>query len=232
MTDPLSIRVVVVEPEYQINLGYIARIMKNFGVSDLRLVNPKCDVVGKDSVKYSKHAVGLLRNAKICPNMKGGTLGCDMVVGTTAIWHKTESSFFNVYQPDKIKRMIKGRKVCIVLGREGTGLSKDELTGCDAVVSIPTNRDYETLNISHALAVLLYELAPKGATVPKWIYSNEKDMRRLVGLFALGMKKRTDVRDKKKVTATLSHILHRAQPTRKELSALAIAFSPKGKNSR
>ena len=49
-------RVVLVEPEYEQNLGAVARAMKNFGFSDLRLVNPKCDPLGFDSVKFSKHA--------------------------------------------------------------------------------------------------------------------------------------------------------------------------------
>ncbi len=59
----MEIAVVLVGPEYDMNVGMAARVMRNFGFSDLRIVGPKCGI-GPDAVKYSKHAVGLLRKAR------------------------------------------------------------------------------------------------------------------------------------------------------------------------
>ncbi len=66
-----------------------------------------------------------------------------MLIGTTGIWHKTDSSFYNLYGLEKIKEMSKragsaGRKIIILLGRDDTGLSKEELRACDATIYLET----------------------------------------------------------------------------------------------
>ena len=58
-------RIILVEPEYEINLGACARLMKNFDFPELWLVNPKADVKGKEAVKFAKHSKEVLENAKI-----------------------------------------------------------------------------------------------------------------------------------------------------------------------
>lgn len=224
-----NIRVIVVEPEYQINLGHIARVMKNFGVLDLRLVNPRCNPRGADAVKYSKHAVGLLRSAKIQKSIKEAARGCDMIVGTTAVWHKTEGSFFNIYDLESAKKLVsKANSIGIVLGREGTGLSKDELAECGAAIYIDTDSDYGTMNVSHALAVLLYVFRTSRKTaLPEQIYAGAKEKAGLVALFRNEVGGRQNIRNKGAVVAAFQHILDRSYPTKKELSAIAVALSPK-----
>lgn len=87
----MKIAVVLVEPEYDVNVGMAARVMKNFGFSDLRIVNPKCGV-GFDAVKFSKHAVGLLKKAKRCRTLGAAVKDCDLVVGTTGVLERNKGT--------------------------------------------------------------------------------------------------------------------------------------------
>ena len=155
-----GVRVVLMEPEYQQNIGYCCRVMKNFGFSELYMVNPACKL-GQEAIKYSKHAADLLQNARICGDLAEATKDCGAVVGTTAIRKLGRDLTRESITPGELAMKLKGSKaqVALLIGREGTGLSREELQGCDIVVRIEGNLDYPTLNISHALAILLYELS-------------------------------------------------------------------------
>jgi TrmH family RNA methyltransferase len=147
----------LVEPEYQQNIGYCARVMKNFGFSNLWIVNPKVQL-GDEAVMYSKHAVDVLKKAKVVKRIADATSGCSIVVGTTAIKPGGRTIVRKAITPKALKL---GGKTAILIGREGNGLSPEELEGCDIVVRIPTDEEYPTLNISHALAILLYEISSR-----------------------------------------------------------------------
>ncbi len=233
MIDCMELRVVLVEPIYQINLGYTARVAKNFGVDKLYLVNPMCKYNGKEAIKYAKHARDLLSNAKICRSMKDATHGT-LLLGTTALWRKTGKSFFNVYTLDRALHLLEKRgatKVSIIIGRDNTGLSKEELSMCDATVFIPTNEDYPVLNISHALAILLYSFTQSSLSrkypFESSLYADNREINSICNLFSKTIGKRNDIRDKNAVLMSFNHILKRSFPTKKELSALSIALSPR-----
>jgi tRNA/rRNA methyltransferase len=229
-----KIRVVLVEPIYQINLGYIARVAKNFGIKELYLVNPKCNYKGKQSIKYAKHAFDLLSKAKICKSLEEATRHT-FVVGTTGIWRKTGASFHNIYKVEDISDMLAMRHrkepISLLIGRDNTGLSKDELSKCDLIAFIPAAEDYPVLNISHALAILLYYLTKstlnESYNFNSSLYANKKDTELMVKLFKKNIERRKDIRNKKAVVMSFEHILNRSMPTKKELKALSIALSPR-----
>ena len=225
-----SIKVILVEPLYQINLGYIARVSKNFGVKRLCMVRPRCNHKGAQAIKYAKHARELLLGAKICDSIAKETAG-SLVIGTTAVWKKAGGAFHNVYTLDKALEMM-GRhrgRISLLIGRDDTGLTKEELSMCDATVFIPTEEAYPALNISHALAILLYSLTktrmPREAGFQR-MYASSEDIRMLERLFAMLISHRHDIRDKRAVAMAFSHLIARASPTKKELRALSIALSP------
>jgi tRNA/rRNA methyltransferase len=153
----MQLRVVLVEPEYQQNVGYCARTMANFGYDDLRIV--KGIKLGMEAVKYSKHGVGLLKKAKKAKTLKAATRGCSVIIGTTALHGNGRDVLRNAITPREAacKLVDTDAEVALLIGREGTGLTKREIEMCDFVVRIPTSKEYGTLNISHALAIILYE---------------------------------------------------------------------------
>jgi len=152
-------RIVLVSPGYQQNVGYCARVMKNFGFSDLWVIQPSVKI-GQEAIKYSKHAADLLKSAKIVKNLDSAIKDCSVVVGTTAIEAGGRNILRNPITPKQLVKQISesNSKVALLIGNEGTGLDPKDLEKCDIVVRIPANKEYGTLNISHALAILLYEI--------------------------------------------------------------------------
>lgn len=225
-----KIRVVAVEPRYQQNLGYIARVMKNFGLKDLVLVNPKCKYRGSQAIKYSKHAREVLEGARVAKSLASASKG--LVVGTTGLWRKADSSFYNIFSLAELRgrpAWKRSREITIVLGRDGTGLSREEIRDCDALVFIGASEEYPVMNISHALAVMLYEF-----TIPNTkryafeeLRADAEYQKRLTRLFDLSVKKNKAIRDKRAVSGALRRILKRSVPTKKEINALAVALSPR-----
>lgn len=153
----MQLRVILVEPEYQQNVGYCVRTMANFGYDDLFIL--KGIKLGMEAVKYSKHGVGLLKKAKKAKTLKAATKGCGVVIGTTALHGEGRDVLRNAITPWEAADALActNANVALLVGREGTGLTKRELEACDLVVRIPTSKEYGTLNISHALAIMLYE---------------------------------------------------------------------------
>ena len=225
--------VAVMEPLYQINLGYIARTMKNFGLSKLYLINPRCNHLGKQAIQYSKHAREILENAKVCKSTD--QIGDDaMLIGTTGMWRKAGSSLRNVYSLKAASRFVKrnsnaGHRIVLLLGRDDTGLSKDELRSCDATVFINADKAYPVLNISHALAIMLYEFSEadfeKEYSFMSSFYADSKYQSRIVKLFVRMIARDERIKDKATVAMAFRHVLRRAAPTRKEINALAVALS-------
>jgi TrmH family RNA methyltransferase len=228
--------VVVVEPEYQINLGHIARTAKNFWVSELRLVNPKCKYNGKRALQYSKHARDLIEKAKLYSSMESATKNT-LCIGTTGIWHKSNASFYNVYGMEEFtnsfsKQLRTARSLAVVLGREGTGLSREELKLCDATISIEANPKYPILNISHALSIVLYEISKirmqdKAAEIDRSL-ATSREIDAAVEIFRKLVGTKSHIRDKDAVVAGFRHMLERSVPTRKELKALSVGLAERG----
>jgi tRNA/rRNA methyltransferase len=226
-----SIEVAVMAPKYQINLGYIARAAKNFGVSKIAIINPRCRHTGKQAIRYSKHAADLLKGATILKSIE--ELGADLLIGTTGTWHKSGASYYNIYSPKQISGLArraesaKGKTV-ILLGRDDTGLEKQEIAACDAVVFIGTNPNYPILNISHALAIILYELtfAEMGTNYAIGsFYADPSYQGRLLMLFDSIVRGRPNIKNKAAVSAAFRRIIRRSVPTKKEINAISGALS-------
>lgn len=164
----MVIAVVLVEPQYYVNVGHVARLMKNFGLKKLYFVKPHFDVL--EAVKYSTHGKDVLAAAENATLMQLRKK-FDVLIGTTAI---PATSKLNIVREsisaEQMARIIHdsgaGRDFCIVLGREPSGLNNSELALCDLVAVVDTKTKYRTMNIAHALAVLLYEISKNKPALP------------------------------------------------------------------
>jgi tRNA/rRNA methyltransferase len=149
--------VAMVEPQFGLNVGYVARAMKNFGVCNLVIVGRKS--VPRSALRFASHGADVVRNARyVGLNDLRGMF--DVVMGTTAIAAKGgRNPVRKTVTPERLASLsFDPAHTVILLGRDTTGLTAEELDACDIVVSIPTGTAYSTLNISHALAILLYSL--------------------------------------------------------------------------
>ena len=160
------IAVVIVEPENSANVGAVARVMANFGFTKLVVVNPQCDVHDAMARCLAKHAQDVLKNAEVM-SWRVVFDSFDWVVATTAKVGRDYNVRRSPMTPDVFAQSIKqNTKIAVVFGREGIGLTNEEVELCDNVVTIPASKKYPTLNVSHSVAVVLYELF-KSMSVPK-----------------------------------------------------------------
>ncbi len=155
--NPLPVRVVLVGPEHAMNVGMVARVVKNFGVVDLALVNPQCKL-DTEAVKYAKHSKEILDNAKTYKSLKDAVKGFDLVIGTTGVIRRFTRSLKTCVSLPALPPLVKGKRVALVFGREGIGLTESEFTQCDVVTHIPADNSHPVLNLSHSVAVVLYAL--------------------------------------------------------------------------
>ena len=213
----MKISVALVEPKLAINVGYAARLMKNFGLKDLLLIKPAFDA-NKAKV-FAMSGKDLLEKAQVIEfaNLRK----FDLLVGTTAIRAKSRLNIIrDSITPERLVSILQhNSSACIVLGRESTGLTNKELLYCDIVVNIDTLTDYKTLNISHALAIILYEILAKGKG-QRTVAS--KDERELLTAYALSLAERSDYPKHKQemLKTTLKRLLASSSPTSKETMLL------------
>jgi TrmH family RNA methyltransferase len=160
--------VVFVEPEAPGNVGFMARTMKNFGLHHLFLINP-CKL-GEEAHYHAMHAQDVLQDSVTYPSLQQflEEEQVDFMVGTTG----SAGGSYNVHRiaitPEKLSESIDpATKVALVFGREGDGLRNHELKLCDVVVSIPTSEEYPIMNISHAAAIIFYELYKQVKIYPR-----------------------------------------------------------------
>jgi TrmH family RNA methyltransferase len=213
----MKISIALVEPKLAINVGYIARLMKNFGLKELLLIKPKFNV--KRARIFAVGGRDLLDKAKVIDFNELRKF--DLLVGTTAIRGKSRLNIIrDSVTPERLVGLLqKHSKTCIVLGRESTGLTNIELNYCDVVVNIDTLTDYKTLNISHALAIILYEIVAKGRTTKVVASKSEKE---LLVRYALNLAKNSDYPKHKQemLLTALKRILTTSSPTSKEVMLL------------
>ncbi len=157
---PKGLSVALVEPRYAVNVGHVARLAKNFGVRKLYLVNPKVDM--SVATVYAAHASDVLDNARKV-TFAGLRRENQLLVATTAVRAAKGSNVIRrTVRPERIGELVAGaRTAALVFGRDTTGLTNEEIGLCDVTTVIDTGTRYRTLNVGHAVAIMLH-LASSG----------------------------------------------------------------------
>ncbi len=161
------IYVVFVEPESPGNIGFLARTMKNFGLMNLVLINP-CEIKN-ESYYQAMHARDIVSNCEIYDSLNKFLkyAEIDSTIGTTGSAGGSYNLSRIAVSPEQLADSINyNRNIAIIFGREGNGLSNDEIALCDIIVSIPTHEIYPILNITHAAAIIFYELFKREKSYP------------------------------------------------------------------
>lgn len=153
-----NIKVVMVETTHPGNIGAAARAMKNMGLSQLVLVNPKCKI-GERAYSRGSGANNVLDDRLTVETLPQAVKDCQVVIGTSA---RLRSLAWPELSPDtlahKVFSMSDDDNVAIVFGREHAGLTNDELQHCHYTVTIPTNSEFSSLNVASAIQVIAYEI--------------------------------------------------------------------------
>ena len=150
-----NIRIVLVETAGARNLGSVARVMKNFGLSELWLVNPQCDRFSDEAIQMAVHAPEILENAQIVHSLPEALVGCQRAIATSGRIDKGEVQVISPHQGLIWLSQVETR--AIVFGAEDRGLSNAEIQHCQQVMRIPVNPDYPSLNLSQAVGICCYQ---------------------------------------------------------------------------
>lgn len=152
------INIIFVEPESSGNIGSLTRAMKNFSLKNLILVNP-CEI-NQETRKMAMSSWDLVENARKVNSFEKAIEGMDFIISTTAKISSDYNGVKTAYSPKEILEQLKQVEgnIAIVFGRESSGLTQEELEKCDISLFIPANLESPTLNISHAAAIVFYEL--------------------------------------------------------------------------
>src|SRR5512146_1961768 len=136
----ISIRVVLIEPLYEGNVGSVCRSMKNFGFADIVLVKPcRLDNFAK---AMASHAQDLLATARIVDTFDEALEGADVLVATTGKpgAHINSHVRYPFYNPKELRTMLEDKSgtAALIFGREDSGLPNEIVERCDIVAYIPT----------------------------------------------------------------------------------------------
>ena len=173
MTDPMPQRgippaVILVSPQLAENIGTAARAMLNCGLTDLRLVTPRDPFPNERADRASVGALEIMPPVRIFDSTEAAVADLQIVYATTARERKMVKP---ILTPRAVGEKVveagrAGRKVGILFGRERTGLEKDDVALADAVVTVPLNPEFTSLNLAQAVLLLGYEWYQAADTTP------------------------------------------------------------------
>ena len=158
MTKTKTLKVVLVEPAGPINVGSVARLCENFSVDELRLVSPKCDYLAEEAKKMAVRGVKVLEKAKVYEDINSALSDCSRIIATCG--RKEHGDIPLNSNKEALNWVLKSARketIALVFGREDRGLTNDELLKANKVISLDTSEQYPSLNLSHAVAIVLHQ---------------------------------------------------------------------------
>lgn len=152
-----DIKIVLVEPAGERNIGSIARVMKNMGLKNLVLVNPQCDPFSEDARLMAVHGMELLNQAVVVPSLPEALKNCQRAIATTA---RPRGIPTKLETPREAIPWLWAKNInsALIFGPEDRGLSNQELSYAQRFICIPSNPEYPSLNLAQAVGVCTYEL--------------------------------------------------------------------------
>lgn len=151
-----NISIILVEPQMGENIGASARAMKNFAISDLRLVQPRDGWPNEKAQNMSVGAIDLIDNARMFESIPDAIADLDYVYAATAAPRDMNKNY--ILSRDFDRDANKFQNIGIMFGRESSGLNNQEISYANKILTIDTQKDFSSLNIAHSVAVICYEL--------------------------------------------------------------------------
>lgn len=153
-----NVSIVLVDTRTPANIGATARCMMNMGINRLTLVNPPKDL-NKEAIKLAAGAQDILTQATVTASLEDALVGQNLVLGTSRHHGRLRKNLRSPREAaEAIVPLLPHNKIAIAFGNEINGLDMRELALCHEIISIPSSRDFPSLNLSHAVMVVAYEL--------------------------------------------------------------------------
>ena len=150
---------VLVRPQMGENIGAAARAMWNFGLDHMRLVAPRDGWPNPAAVAMASGAGRVLDAAKLCADVPEALADCDFTFATTARERDLTKPVFSpeAAMAEAARRISEGQRVAVLFGPERTGLENEEIARANAIVSVPVNPAFPSLNLAQCVLLMGYE---------------------------------------------------------------------------
>ncbi|PKN12826.1 MAG: RNA methyltransferase [Deltaproteobacteria bacterium HGW-Deltaproteobacteria-4] len=226
---PQRLAIILCSPQQPGNIGATVRAMSNFGVTDLRLVNP-CPHLHPEARKFAVNAHPLLGTAKVYSSLPDALADCHLSIATTRRSGRLRGDLLDsTAVPELLATLPPDTRIALVFGREDSGLSSEEVALCSHAATVATTNELGSLNLAQAVLLFLYEIfrpqtqtsppsiVPEDATLPQ-----QAELQAMLGqmdavlerIAFLNPSSPAGVRNK------LHHLLSRTRPDQEEVALL------------
>ena len=231
---------ILVKPQLGENIGACARSMKNFNFSKLHIVSPKINFPNHKAKATSVGAFDIINKAKVFNKTDEAVSNFDIVVSLSARRRDINKKHISLNNFIKILKNKKNTNFGLMFGPEASGLSNKDLSYSNYILQIPTSSKYKSLNLSHSLTIICYEIFKilnqnvfeKGNSKLK-ISSKSKINSLIRHLFNLLDEKDffTPNEKKQSMILNINNLIYRLEPNDKELRILASIISTLSKKN-
>ena len=228
-----NIHFILCRPQLGENIGFAARALKNFNISNLSIVNPKCSWPNKKAIATSVGAKNLLQSTKIYKSIEESVGDLDILFASTSRFRKVNKKTISIN--NFVKKINRNKKIGIIFGPEASGLSNDELNYADYLVTIPTNKNFSSLNLSHSVILFCFQLFQhfsnkkfKFTTGYKSSTASKSEVNKFLTFIVKGLDKKGFLQPDHKrqsMIRNINNIFHRLNLSEQEIRILLGIFS-------
>ena len=231
-----NISFILHKPQLSENIGACARAIKNFSFKKLILINPKPIFPNDKIFATSVGAKNIIRQSKVYENTEKALKDVDIVIATSARFRNRNIKHINL---DSLKKIDFKKKVGFLFGSEASGLSNDEISYANYTLQIPTNPEFNSLNLSHSLIIIaqiissILKIKTKPFLKSKKVKSaSKKEIHSMISLCINNLENINFFKPKEKkpiMLQNLRNIFYKMELSDKETRILSSVFASLGK---
>jgi len=150
-----NVHFILFKPQLAENIGACARALKNFNFTKLKLVSPKISFPNEKVFATSVGAKDIINASKVYNNFEDAIKNTNCVIATSSRIRKKNYKYLSI---NELKKINFKKKIAIIFGPEASGLTNNELSYANYVIKLPTNNKFQSLNLSHCVILLCYEI--------------------------------------------------------------------------
>jgi tRNA/rRNA methyltransferase len=232
---------ILIKPQLGENIGACARALKNFGFNNLLITSPRDGWPNIKAKVTSVDAFDVLKKTKVLNNTNLAVNKFDIIFSFSARKRDINKKHISINSFSTILRKIKGKKIGLMFGPEASGLSNYDLSFSNYVVQIPSSPKFKSLNLSHSVFLICYELFKlnnfrllKQSKFVKKIGAKGK-LTQLLNLLKFNLEKKNFFKPPEKKNSMITNInnlFYRMEPNDKELRILASLIGSLSKNKK
>ena len=232
---------ILIKPQLGENIGAAARALKNFGFKDLYITTPRDGWPNIKAKATSVDAIDILNKTKVLRNTELAINNFDIIFSFSARKRDINKKHLGINNFLKILKKIKRKKIGLMFGPEASGLSNYDLSFSDYVVQIPSSKKFKSLNLSHSVSLICYEIFKlnKYKTAGQIKFNKELGQKgkltQLLNLLKNNLEKKNffiPPEKKNSMIKNINNLFYRMEPNDKELRILASLIGSLSKNKK